>query len=356
MPAFILNSDIKIGIPGVNEFKFSGVHEIIVRRSIHSYIDTAVIKLPSISKIKYKNKETTDTITTGEIWKDGDPVSISVGYDEGMREEFRGFIKRKNLTIPLEIECEGYSWLLRKNNINGSWKTITVKKMLELAVSNLPKVGNNTPAIKVVCDNNTELTNFYAFNYTGADIINSILQNTDNNLAIFFIEPDVLWCGLLYTPYQEGKKVLGLAQVKYRLGYNLVKENTLKERTPLDNPINVHYVKKKATGERISAATGIEKEIRKYKKFLNRIADSKQLKALATEKKLRENYTGYEGRIQGFLQPFALPGYTAYLVDDRYPKKNGIYFIESTEVIFGSKGARRIIEIGPKVGSVNTTQ
>lgn len=355
MATFILNSDIKIGIPGVNEFRFGGVHEVTIRRSIHSYVDTAVIKLPSISKVKYKNKEMAATITTGDIWKDGDPVSISLGYGKDMQEEFRGFIKRRNLAIPLEIECEGYSWLLRKNNISGSWKTISVKKLLELAVSNLPKVGKETPTIKVTCTHDTNLNNFHATNFTGADIINSILQNTDNNLAIFFIKPDTLWCGLVYTPYLNGNEILGPSRVKYRLGYNLIKDNTLKERTPLDNPVNIHYIKRKADGQRVSATTGIEKEIRKYKKILNRIADSKELKALATEKKVRENYTGYEGKIYGFLQPFALPGYTAYLFDDRYHKREGLYFIESTEVIFGTKGAKRIIEIGPKVGSANTT-
>ena len=62
------------------------------------------------------------------------------------------------------------------------------------------------------------------------------------------------------------------------------------------------------------------------------------------------NYTGYEGTINTFLDPYAAPGYKVYITDSRYPERNGTYIIENVATRFGVTGARRTIEIGPQIG------
>lgn len=47
-----------------------------------------------------------------------------------------------------------------------------------------------------------------------------------------------------------------------------------------------------------------------------------------------------------FLQPFAEPCMTAVLTDAVYPERNGKFFIEAVQVLFGMNGARRIISLG----------
>lgn len=56
----------------------------------------------------------------------------------------------------------------------------------------------------------------------------------------------------------------------------------------------------------------------------------------------------YRGKIETFLQPFALPGMVARIEDLRHNQRNGTYHISSTEVKFGTSGARRTVEIGEK--------
>ena len=112
---FILNSDISIGKPGVNQFRFTGVHELRIKRSIHNYTDTAIIQLPSIATLFTKNNSSSPkTVITGKQWNDGDPVTIKLGYNNEMHEEFKGFIKHRDLNMPLEIECEGYAYQLKE--------------------------------------------------------------------------------------------------------------------------------------------------------------------------------------------------------------------------------------------------
>jgi len=337
---FVLGSDITIG-----SFRFSGVHEAKIKRSVHSYVDTASIQIPSIGSIKYKTNSSNPKIEVlGTKFKDGDKITINLGYDGKMQQEFRGFVKKRDLNMPLTIECEGYSYQLARNSISGNWSSISVKDFLSKAIT-----GTD---ITLQCTVDMQVRNVKANKNTGAQIIDYIHKLTDGTLGIFFIQPDVLWCGLLYTPYIQGTDPLSMGSVQYRLGYNCIKDNALKEKTITDNPIIHQYGKRLVNGTQLVAQSDPYKgELVKLtqKKILNHIDGQALLKKLAQEKAYRANYEGYEGHITAFLQPYCLPGYKAYITDNRYPERNGTYLVETVEVIFGQNGARRTIEIGPKL-------
>lgn len=339
---FILSSDITIG-----NFRFSGVNSVQVKRSIYSIADTAIITLPSIAKTVLNGKVNETGIVTGKQFSDGDPVTIKLGYNGDLQTEFKGFVKQRNLNMPLEVVCEGYSWLLRKNAGQTFWKSITVKELLKAAVSKAGAAGK----ITVRCEVDYELRNINTGAETAFDLINNISKYTDNSLTCFFIEPDVLWCGLVYTAAANGEDILEGGTVSYRLGYNVVKDNYLKERFTEDDPVQVRFSKKLANGDKGSQTSDVFKKINRTRnKILNHIKDAVVLKQLANEKAYKTNYSGYEGYLKAFLQPFAWPGFKAYVEDSRYPERNGTYLIEGTEVLFGIHGARRIVEVGPKIG------
>lgn len=346
MGFFVLNSDITIG-----KFRFSGVNEVRISRSLHSIADTATIKIPSISKIISNGKVSPDAVITGKQFSDGDPVTIKLGYNGNLRTEFSGFVKRRNLDMPLAVECEGYSWLLRRNNVNDFYPSITVKDLLTAALSGIDSNYN----ITVQCSVDFELSNVLIDNKSGFDVINDLLKYTDGCLSCFFIQPDTLWCGLVYTPYANGNDPFGGAPddnlVNYRLGYNVVKDNTLNERLTENDPVQVKYSKKLSNGSIISSTSdAFGNGARTQSKILNHINDVATLSLLANEKAYRLNYSGYEGSINTFHEPYCLPGYKAYITDDWYPERNGTYLIEGTEVDFGVTGARRIIEAGTQSG------
>jgi len=337
---FVLASDITIG-----RFRFSGVNAVRIKRSIHSIVETATITLPSISKIAANGKVRPGTIITGHQFSEGDQVVIKLGYNDQLKTEFRGFVKHRSLKMPLEVECEGYSWLLRRNRIQEVSGTVKLKDLLENAVS-----GINS-RISVQCDLDIEFSNVNFKDECGFDIINSISRYTDENLTCFFIHPDRLWCGLLYSPYAEGKNVLNLPLVKYRMGYNVIHDNSLKEQSAESDPIQVKYSNKLPDGTKISQTSDAFKiYVHTHSKILKQIKESPMLKRLAQEKAYQSNYTGYEGHINAFLEPYVEPGYYVYLSDSRYPERNGVYLAESTDVSYGISGARRKIEIGPRSG------
>jgi hypothetical protein len=353
--AFVeLKSDIQIGT-----FRFSGVHEVVTNRGLHHYADSAFIKIPSIAYVQKGKVENDGTVTitpgtakrviTGSQFTDGDPVTIKLGYKTPfdtsdtvvLQEEFRGFVKRRSLDMPLGVECEGYVRQLRLNNsLEGNFKKTSAKELLLLACE-----GTD---IKVDCPVDFPLTGIRLLGCNGAEIIEHIKKCSDCALTIFFKEPDVLWCGLTYTPYLAGQTVFNKPTVNYRLGWNVVKDNGLKERIPSE-PVQVIINGKTVTGDLVRTESKDKTAKRKVKFLLNNVPDDATLQAFAQEKQLTMNYTGYEGHINGFLQPYCLPGYVAHIVDKRYPERNGDYLIESVQTKFGLNGARRIVGIGPKV-------
>jgi len=83
---FVLNSDISVG-----GFRFTGAHEVSIKRSTRSIVETAVIKLPAKASVSENGAKSAERINTSSKFKQGDAVKISLGYNGALEEEFRGF-------------------------------------------------------------------------------------------------------------------------------------------------------------------------------------------------------------------------------------------------------------------------
>lgn len=309
---------------------------------MRSYEDKATIKVPAIARVRKQQSATSTVVSTGNLFSVGDPVTIALGYDNKLQTEFEGFVKRKELGMPMVIECEGYVQRLRETHLTENLsKGIPVKKLLEIICTGT--------GITVDCQ--VDFT-MYGRNFNNADgtkVLDEIKKCSDNALSIFFIEPRKLWCGYVFTPTINGEKVFGEADVKYRLGWNCIKDNGLKEHKPASEA-QVYYNGTLASGDAVRTASDEKVAKRKIKAALNGVRDVNVIKAFVNEKAKRMNYVGYEGTLTAFLQPFCKTGYTAFIKDDRYPERDGRYLVESVHVSFGMSGARRKVEIGTKLG------
>jgi len=340
---FLLSSEITIG-----KFRFTGVHSIVIKRSVHSIVETARITVPAIAATIKNGKASIERSSTASQFSVGDAVTIRLGYNGRLETEFVGFVKQLNLNMPLEIECEGYSYLLRNNKPTITTTKQDIKSLAEAAVADIA----NGQKISVICDESFELTNVAIDTPSGFDLLNYISKLTDNNISCFFIEPSTLWCGLLYTAATKGTLVNDTKKAQYRPGFNALKNHTLRTHNTEIAAGSVEYNRRNADGTKSSyVATTATNNKYKHALTLNNIKNEKGLKLLAEEKVLCNNYQGCEGIIEGLLQPYVAPGYKVYIQDNVSPAINGTYLAESTEVRFGVDGARRIVELGPKVNS-----
>lgn len=329
--AFFLNSKFIIG-----KYKFTGCNDLVIKKSIHEISDTAVIKLPASAVLKLK-KVTTESQQTAKYFRVGNKVNIELGYNGRLHEDFKGFVRRINHKIPVEIECEGYSYILRTTtNIKKSWKKTTLKEVLEYITKDTEITLH--PSIP-----DMELVNLKIDNANGLEVIEYIKGLTKGALTCFFIN-EVLYMGLAYLD-------LAKTTVKHQLGWNTIDEADLKYRQAADVKVKIELQYRKATGQQITVSTGEAGGVVK-KDTITAISNEATLNEIAKAKLLQENFDGYEGTFTTFLFPYCQPGYRCQLTDTRFEERQGNFFVESVEINYGTNGGRRKIQIGVQLSNL----
>jgi hypothetical protein len=319
----------------IGDYKLFAVTDVKIKRSIYSFVDTAVITLPTSARLQSEATNVPTSVSTAATFQEGDQVEIWLGYDNNLQREFKGFVKRVNAATPCEIECEGYSWQLRRQNILWATekdKTIKLKDLLGTLIK-----GTNITLSNSIPD--MDVQQFSEGNISGTDALDWIKKNLF--LTVYFAESE-LYAGLAFIEQPDN------AHVKYRIGVNLVKDDQLKFRRAEDVKIQVKAISFNNRNEAIegksSDSSGAIRTI-----FVQHINTKAELDKIADAKAGELKYDGYEGKVTGFLEPFALPGYRVILQDPNYSEREGTYLIESTEVRFGTGGGRRTCGVGVKI-------
>lgn len=324
---FVLKSHIIIGA-----FTLNGVNDCRIKKGIHSYVDTAIIKVPTTARLKQKDTVTV-SVDTANKFNRGDKVTIELGYNGKLKKEFVGFVSRVNYTTPCEIECEGYSYLIRKKNIN---KTFT-----------------KGTKIRAVCEELIKGTGITLSNAIPDIALGSALRVVNENGAKVL---DYLKDNLKYSIYFNGSQLyVGLEEtelkgtVKYKLGWNTIKDNGLKYHLAEDTKVKVILKTPNSSGGKTLYTVGdADGDVREH--IVNNVA-SNNLKNIAENYLKQLKFNGYEGKLTAFLQPYCEHGYSAKIEDPKYPERNGTYFVSSVEISFGTGGARRIPEITKKLST-----
>ena len=326
--AFILGSQFNIGI-----YKFKGCNDLKISKSIHDYADRCVIKIPTSAALTCEDA-TTSSVQTARTFNVGDKVSIQLGYNGKLQPEFVGFVSNVNFTTPVEIECEGYSWQLRrKKNIKKSWGSTTLKAVLQEVVK-----GTDIKLHPLIPD--MPLKNIVINNASGIQVIDYIKGLLKGALTAFFIG-DTLYMGLTYMD-------LAQTSVKHQIGWNTIDSSSLKYKRAIDTVVTIQLQFRQDSGQMVSTTVGTSGGVVRTD-TVSTVSDAATLKAIAQAKLLQESYDGYEGTISTFLVPYCQPGYKCILSHNKYPERGGNYFIETVETTYGQQGARRAVGIGLKL-------
>ena len=341
---FALRSDITIG-------QFVGVkpHSVKVNKSIHQYCDRALITIPITARIVRAGVVITQSAETAKTITEGMKVSIKLGYNNTYNDEFEGFVARVNLTTPCEIECEGYSYQLRKQTYLKTFKNTTLLAVLQFLVIGTDIVVDTQniphfPIDKIAFSNNS-----------GTECLELIKKKSENTISIYFTK-NIIFAGLVGLPVK--------ATTKYQLGWNVIKDGQLKQRLAANQDVTVHFINEQKDGTKklvtsgnksklvsnvitTTGSAGEKGEVKVIKTHWTSDSTSLQMQADAKHQQL--SYDGYEGKITAFLLPYCEPGYKSVIDDQKYVERSGNYFTEATEVTYNKGGARRIVDIGIKL-------
>lgn len=305
------------------------------KRSITDYSDTATIKLPAIAMLKSTGDEY-DKVDTGLQFKEGLKVEISCGYDGNNQLRFKGFIRRINPTIPLELECEGYSYQLRKKQgFKGSYKSGTKLKALLADLIN----GTDIKLSNTIPDINIESPLVFKGS-TGTQVLEWL---KDKMLMTVYFNYDELYVGLLQAEVK--------GTVKLRLGWNVIKDNELKFNDNKElTEVKIVISNKGKNGVRKQSIHDNKYDNTKLVKMGVRL-DKATMDKIAADQKRQLVNRGYQGALTIFLIPYCEPGMAVQIDDTKYPARGGKYFIEAVEGDFSRSGGRQKIKIGTSLGN-----
>jgi len=341
---FILGSDITIG-----PYKKVKPIEVKINKSMFEYVQRAVIKLPVSARIRRAGEVITESVDTAKQFQEGDAVKIDLGYNGSLKNEFIGFVSRINFTSPVEIECEGYSYQLREKTYLKTFAKAQLLDILKYLVAGTDITLDEKNIPRFIIDK------MVLQKHSGIEALEMIKKISDGTIRIFFIGK-MLYAGLLYNR--------PLYDVKYRLGWNVIKDGNLKLRQAKNQDVTVNYIGEKKDGTKVKVevngktrtranviktkgAAGTTGETKVIK--THAVTDAASLQQMAAAKMQQLSFDGYEGKITAFLVPFCEPGCKVILEDKKYQERSGNYICESVEVTYGTSGARRTLGIGAKL-------
>ncbi|MCT3661043.1 hypothetical protein HZR00_00750 [Elizabethkingia anophelis] len=335
--AFYLTSNIIIGEDLVKPNK------VTWKTDVNTFIDSCSITLPRITYIENTEpNKTKDIQRTKYRFKEGDKVSVSLGYNQKNVKRFEGFVRRVNMGIPVVLECEGYGYQLYDIMFNKTYAKVTVKQLLTDLIQ-----GTDIVLSKEIPD--IPLKNVRFKNATGIQVLQWLKKECALSVYFNFNE---LFVGTMFMKVQD--------HVKVKIGWNVVKDDDFRQRL-VDKNIKIVIrekdqkgeVKKTKSSEKAKTKTETKPRAPRLDRYSNEKAvkikaglPSELLRQIADRIQTKENYKGYEGDITLFLEPYVNKGMVMELDGGMYPEKSGNYFVEAISGEFGENGGRQVVTLG----------
>lgn len=322
-----LDSEIKL-----NTQVFTFCNEVTIDSSYDNLLDSGKIIIPK--RIRYVNQEGQDvpniTQGTNALFKAGDAVEVSVGYNANITKFFTGYIKAVRTKYPILFEVEDQVYKLKKNRLNLS---LDNPKLSEL----LKKIIPEGVSYEITAEQN--LGQFRIKNASTAAVLDEL--RTKHGIFSFF-RNGVLFVGLSVVPK---------LQSVYRFEFNttsLINGDSLKFIDESERKIKVVCKSIDNKNNTLEATAGdADGETRTL--YFNNYSLT-DLQNTADRLKDQLKYSGYEGNFTTFVSPLVNHGDIVELVNRTIPEQSGAYLVTRVLTRFGyNTGGRQRIYIKQKV-------
>lgn len=260
------------------------------------------------------------------VFRRGDPVVISLGYNGNLVEEFSGYIAEVSATIPVVIKCEDEMMKLKYIKVNASYKSISLEAFIKAIV----------PGYKVDCAE-IDLGTVRIQNGTAA----SALQLLKDKLKIYsYFKGKTLVVGKIYSD-DSGSEI-----VKFGPRNRVLPDQNLMFINADAMRIKIEVVSYMPGGKTIKVEAG-DKDGNESRFVHYNITDTTKLKALADEHYKSMKKDGYTGTFTAFAIPVVRHGQKVEMIDDDFKDREGKYHIDATVLTFSDNATiRREITLG----------
>ena len=306
----------------IGGLQFLSVNSIIIERSVKQLGDKAVITLP-------RNYEKLEGKSILDLMKSGDKVSIKLGYDGDLQDEFSGYLQNIESGVPLVLTVDDEFYPLKRNNWCMSWSNISLANLLKYVA----------PGYEIECPE----TSLGPFQISNASTF-AVLSALQRDYGFYtYIRGNKLFCS---WPY----KVTGTGQIhEYTLYSYPVKANNLRYSRAEDKKIRVRVTSDQGAGKKVTYETGAKEGDGSLN--ITNIPGLTQAEAKTYGDNWYKSlaFDGYSGSITGFGTPATQAGDTIKITDAD-EDITGSYLIESVRITYDlQKGFERENVISFKV-------
>lgn len=308
---YVLECEVTIG-----NLLFRNVQSIEIKSFYNELTDTATVQLPRNLSLKGKSVK--------EWIKVEDPVSIKLGYNGNLIEEFTGYVREIDPDIPLVIYCEDEMYKLKRGAITKSWASVTLKELLR----------HIAPSYQV----ETLDMQLGKFQINGASPAKVLEELREQYRLFSYFKGKKLCVGFAYQ-FSDIKRHL------YDFQRN-VRDSSLKYKTAENVKLRVKAIANPPKGKKIIVELGEKDGDLRTLNFGN--LTKEELTRQAQEEMKRFKYDGYRGSISGWGLPVTRHGDLLMIRNRQYPERDGKYFINGVTIKFDDNGFERNNEIGPK--------
>lgn len=310
----------------IGKLQFKEVAKVQIKSSWKELTDTCEIELPKNSRLKGK--------PVSEYIQRDDKVLVQLGYNNELKTEFTGFVRRVESDIPLKVFCDDYAFLLKwhkpKNKLFSSVKLDDV----------VNHITEGIEGIKVSVLDDVNLGKFIVENTSTSKVLEVIRQSYG---LVSFFKGDTLFVGF---PYRNESPVKN-AYV-YDFQNNIVPGHSLKYRKTNTVKMKIKAISSLNNGKKLTTEVGQDGGSIVTRNFPH--MNQSELEKLAKEELKKYKYKGFAGELTAWGQPFVSHGDSVVLTDSEFPDRRGKYFVDAVGVTFTSSTFRRRVSIGQKIG------
>lgn len=320
------------------KYRLRGLHSYEAKKSVHQIVQTCKLGLPL--SILYRNNNLLERAKLIDKIKEGDKVTVYLGYNGDNKKEFEGYIKRINPKLPLELELEDSMYLMRKIRLKKSFKKNDVRDVITYLLDELYK--QQGVRFELYADiPKVEVFNFWM---NGANGI-TVLQELEDKYLISSYLTEINGKPTLYVGLMYGLKK---KHVKYVFNRNTISLDDLKYNQPGDRTFKVEMRHINKAGVVKKYPFGDSHGESCYSEPLEGDWNYEGIKHRAESILEKNKAGGYKGSFTTFLIPRVEPADVAVCNDAQFKERSGSYYISTVTTTFGS-GARRKPEIEIKL-------
>lgn len=308
-----LTSHIKVG-----NFSFKGLVGLEIERSWESLTDTCKITIPR--KLSFEGRPIAST--ADPLFKKGDPVQISLGYDDDNRIEFEGYLRHMEVKTPITLHCEDKAFLLKQASKAVSFNNVSLREVLAYI---LPAgIDFKADSIKLGAYRKKKIT--------AAQVLDDLKRKYKFQA---FFKHGTLYVGAAYPdsiPAEQHDIKLQGHVISDRLEYRNKEQTKVRIRA-----ISIMDDNSKEVVE----LGDVDGELTTLK-FTN--VPKEDLEKIAQNELSRKRHSGLKGSFLTFGAPFIDHGHVVNLIDNKLDR-SGAYRVSKIRITFGMGGFRREIHL-----------